>query len=72
MRLESSNDMGDPREISCSKGTMELKEQTQAQIRKGRHMQHKIKPPDGSPCDHFGGHGGDQMPQMPQEPRIES
>lgn len=27
MRLESSNDMGDPREISCSSGTMELRGQ---------------------------------------------
>lgn len=29
MRLESSYDMGDPREISCSSGTMELRGQTE-------------------------------------------
>lgn len=29
MRLESSNDMGDPREISCNSGTMELRKQTE-------------------------------------------
>lgn len=31
MRLESSKDMGDPREITCSSGTMELRGQTDRQ-----------------------------------------
>lgn len=38
MRLESSKDMGDPREISCKSGTIDLKE---TQTRK--HLKNKYK-----------------------------
>ncbi len=40
MRLESSNDMGDPREISCSSGTMELRGQTESKRPSMRHILH--------------------------------
>lgn len=39
MRLESSYDMGDPREITCSSGTMELMGETD---RKTQSMRHKL------------------------------
>lgn len=81
MRLESSNDMGDPREISCSSGTMELRGQRD---REGPswHTQHfypiiktklcSLNIIFCSPSDHLCCHGSYQVPEVPQETCVES
>lgn len=44
MRLESSKDMGDPREISCKSGTIDLKEtQTHKHINRQKYTAHGYK-----------------------------
>lgn len=79
MRLESSKDMGDPREISCSRATVELGgaggsntnnryfsiSGTDKQTRADRVDEQR------SPRDHFGGHGRYQVPEVPQESSVE-
>jgi len=75
MRLESSNDMGDPREISCSSGTMELMGQAESMSHIAVAIKYTFSNnliPISLPGDHFCCHGADQVPEMPQETCIES